>query len=196
MASQSSEASGSSTISKSNSLSSSKGLLVLIPDRIDVEEEARLYEEICDTPDYRSPERPMSPVGAPSVFSNDIWLADNSGESQAFAREVKVAGWSSVGDKLGGAYIVYDLAIHTKEGTVIHALKRYSAFAELHAKLRATLPSNYQRSVPPLPPKSPWSKFRPAFLEQRRQLLEHWISSVLLHPDVGGCKAVREWVME
>lgn len=47
----------------------------------------------------------MSPVGAPSVFSNDIWLADNSGESQAFAREVKVAGWSSVGDKLGGAYI-------------------------------------------------------------------------------------------
>ena len=35
---------------------------------------------------------------------------------------------------------VYDCAIKTKEGTVIHALKRYSAFAQLQARLRATLP--------------------------------------------------------
>ena len=35
---------------------------------------------------------------------------------------------------------VFDCAISTKEGTVIHVLKRYSAFAELHARLRASLP--------------------------------------------------------
>lgn len=41
----------------------------------------------------------------PSVFSNDIWLGDNSGASGLFAREVEIRGWTSVGDKLGGAYI-------------------------------------------------------------------------------------------
>jgi len=41
----------------------------------------------------------------PSVFSNDIWLSDNSGSSGLFAREVEIRGWTSVGDKLGGAYI-------------------------------------------------------------------------------------------
>ena len=43
--------------------------------------------------------------GPPSVFSNDIFLGDNSGESLAFARDVKISGWTSVGDQLGGAYI-------------------------------------------------------------------------------------------
>jgi hypothetical protein len=41
----------------------------------------------------------------PSVFSNDIWLGDNSGASSLFARQVEIRGWTSVGDKLGGAYI-------------------------------------------------------------------------------------------
>lgn len=41
----------------------------------------------------------------PSIFSNDIWLGDNSGASSLFAREVEIRGWTNVGDKLGGAYI-------------------------------------------------------------------------------------------
>lgn len=41
----------------------------------------------------------------PSVFSADIWLGDNSGSSSLFARGVEIRGWTSVGDKLGGAYI-------------------------------------------------------------------------------------------
>lgn len=52
-----------------------------------------------------SKQRPASPQGPPSVFSNDIYLGDNSGESLAFARDVRISGWTSVGDKLGGAYI-------------------------------------------------------------------------------------------
>jgi len=51
----------------------------------------------------------------PSVFSNDIWLGDNSGASSLFAREVEIRGWTSVGDKLGGAYIVYECVVRTKE---------------------------------------------------------------------------------
>jgi len=177
-----------------------KNLLVVIPDRIDVEEESRLYDELCDSADsdttfYRSPS-PRSPTQPASVFSNDIWLGDNSGESLAFARNVQIRGWTNVGDKRGGAYIVYDCAISTKEGTVIHCLKRYSAFAELYARLRGTLPPHQQRFIPTLPPKSPLAKFRPTFLDRRRRLLQHWLSAVLLHPDIGGCQVARDWVME
>jgi len=60
---------------------------------------------------FRNTERRTSslelakPNAPPSVFSNDIWLGDNSGASGLFAREVEIRGWTSVGDKLGGAYI-------------------------------------------------------------------------------------------
>ena len=112
---------------------------------------------------------------------------------------------------------VYDCAIKTKEGTVIHALKRYSAFAQLYARLRATLPvsicahiyssrmsdnhpvpsqRNQQPFIPSLPPKFPLAKFRPTFLDRRRRLLQYWLCAILLHPEIGGCEAVREWVMD
>jgi len=179
----------------------SKGLLVIIPNKIDIEEEARLYNEICNSADTATfdpsvLDSPQSPKGEPSIFSNDIWLGDNLGGSHAFARDVKVCGWTSVGDKRGGAYIVYDCAISVKEGTVIHVHKRYSAFAELHSRLRATLPSYQQCLIPTLPPKSPLAKFRPTFLERRRRLLQHWLSSIFLHPDIGSCQTVRDWLME
>lgn len=172
-----------------------KGLLVVLPDKIDIEEETRLYDELCDSPVDVPLQRQRSPLEAPSIFSRDIWLSDNSGESQAFARGVEVVGWTSVGDKRGGAYIVYDCAIKTKEGTIIHVHKRYSAFAELHARLCATLSESQRHYVPHLPPKYPLAKFRPTFLDHRRRLLQHWLSSVLLHPEIGGCQAVRDWVM-
>lgn len=40
-----------------------------------------------------------------TVFSRDIWLGDNSGESSGFARNVEIIGWTSVGDKRNGAYV-------------------------------------------------------------------------------------------
>ncbi|RPD58850.1 Phox-like protein [Lentinus tigrinus ALCF2SS1-6] len=182
---------------------SSKSLLVLIPDKIDIEEEARFYDDISastigqDNYPYGQPDSPpLSPHEAQSVFSRDIWLGDNCGESNAFARDVEIAGWTSVGDKREGAYVVYDCVIKTKEGTAIHALKRYSAFAQLYTRLRATLPSHQQPYIPALPPKYPFAKFRPTFLDRRRRLLQHWLAGILLHPEIGGCQAVREWVMD
>jgi hypothetical protein len=127
----------------------SNSLLEVIPkDAIDVEEESRLYDELCEVrkisshtpplspsqPFFSKPSPlviikeddgdnyngasdprhtralsaavpPRSPTLAPSVFSHDIWLGDNSGESSAFARQVEVRGWTNVGDKLGGAYV-------------------------------------------------------------------------------------------
>jgi hypothetical protein len=54
-----------------------------------------------------APARPLSPqsFGPPSVFSKDIWLGDNLGESLAFARDVEISGWTNVGDKPGGGYV-------------------------------------------------------------------------------------------
>jgi len=207
----------------------SKDLLVVLPnDAIDVEEEARLYDELRaatqfddDDENYlqvlkrrethisvnptsrrsslRSTERTTDSPGlgkrnvSPSIISNDIWLGDNSGASTLFAREVEIRGWTSVGDKLGGAYIVYECVVRTKEGTVIHAHKRYNAFEELFIALHRTLP---HRIIPLLPPKASLAKYRSTFLEKRRRMLQHWLSCVLLHPDLGGCQAVRSWLLE
>ncbi|KAJ7439769.1 Phox homologous domain-containing protein [Mycena latifolia] len=172
--------------------------LEILPNRIDVEEESRLYDDLVfdESPiEPRPPPRSYSPIAPPSVFSHDIWLGDNSGESAAFAREVKISGWTSVGDALGGAYVVYDCVMKTKEGTQIHAHKRYSDFAALELQLLRTLPRAHRAFVPELPPKAPLARYRSAFLARRRLALEHWLAAVLLHPDLGGCEAVRHWVM-
>ncbi|KAJ7792624.1 Phox-like protein [Mycena olivaceomarginata] len=201
-------------------LAHSTGRLEIIPTGIDVEAESRLYDDLVfdASPIEPRPKRPYSPVAPPSVFSNDIWLGDNCGESAAFAREVQISGWTSVGDAhgLGGAYVgafslvtmlqpflcphvapwpVYDCVIKTKEGTPIHAHKRYSDFVVLETELLRTLPRASRPSVPELPPKAPLARYRAAFLARRRRALEHWLAAVLLHPDVGGCEAVRRWVM-
>ncbi|TDL21902.1 Phox-like protein [Rickenella mellea] len=183
----------------------SKSLLIVIPnDRIDVEAESAFYDDFCldgvDSRSHlsrrRSRSAPPSPRDAPSVFSNDIWLGDNSGESNAFARDVTITGWTSVGDKRGSAYIVYDCSIRTAQNTTLHAHKRYSAFVQLYASLRRTLPQTLLSQIPPLPPKAALAKFRPTFLDRRRRMLQHWLSAVLLHPDIGGCQAVRDWVLD
>ncbi|KAF8838431.1 Phox-like protein [Paxillus ammoniavirescens] len=188
--------SSSGAASPSHPFRNTTGLLVVIPDTIDVAEESRFYDELCDDRDMRASRVsvPRSPQGPPSIFSRDIWLEDNSGESHSFARDVKISGWTNVGDKLGGAYVVYDCVIRTKEGTTIHAHKRYSAFVELYQALRQSLPRHQQHFVPALPPKSPLARYRPVFLDRRRRQLQYWLSAVLLHPEIGACQAVRFWV--
>ncbi|KDQ11899.1 hypothetical protein BOTBODRAFT_34977 [Botryobasidium botryosum FD-172 SS1] len=177
-----------------------------------ITEESQLYDEFpsddestpVTPPAMGRPSKPVrrkshhsrASVDSRSVFSNDIFLSNNLGESRAFARRVTVPGWTSVGDKLGAAYIVYDCAIVTKDGTTIHALKRYSAFEQLHTSLMLSLPRYLLPQIPRLPPKSALSRYRPSFLARRRRNLEQWLSAILLHPEVGASKAVRVWLME
>ncbi|KAF8578206.1 Phox-like protein, partial [Ramaria rubella] len=174
-----------------------KGLLVIIPqDKVDVEEESAFYDEFDQQGFGASVPRGRSPtLDSRSLISGDIWLGDCAGESTGFTRDVRIGGWTSVGDKLGGAYVVYDCAVLTKEGTTFHMLKRYSDFEQLYVSLRRTLPHALLHNIPSLPPKSPLARYRPTFLERRRRRLQHWLATVLLHPDVGGCQAVRHWVM-
>ncbi|KAJ7301102.1 hypothetical protein DFH08DRAFT_795292 [Mycena albidolilacea] len=130
-----------------------------------------------------------TPPSRRRACSADIWLGDNCGESAASAREVQISGWTNVGDAhgLGGAYVVYDYVIKTKEGTPIHAHKRYSDFLVLETELLRTLPRASRPYLPELPPMAPLARYRAAFLAV--------LAAVLLHPDVGGCEAVRRWVM-
>lgn len=58
------------------------------------------------TPTGSRGNRSSSPEVTPSLFSREsIWLQDHSGESAAFAQDVEISGWTSVGDKKGGAYV-------------------------------------------------------------------------------------------
>ena len=64
----------------------------------------------------------MAAARPQSVFSADIYLSDNTGHAPtlAFAQDVRVAGWTTVGDGAGrkngsGAYVIYDCVIKTKE---------------------------------------------------------------------------------
>ncbi|TEB26102.1 hypothetical protein FA13DRAFT_1737757 [Coprinellus micaceus] len=185
---------------------------------IDIEEEARLYDELCEA--YESEARTFDtesrtsyarrPNVPESTFSADIFLADNTGLG-CFAKDATISGWTTVaGDKVpqaslekgnsmknigAGAYVVYDCVITTKEGTTFHTLKRYTAFEELDHALRLTVPRTLRPAIPKLPPKAPFAKFRPAFLDRRRQHLQFWLARVLLHPEIGKTEVVKRWVV-
>jgi hypothetical protein len=64
-----------------------------------------LQDPVSEASAAHTRKRPISPNGPPSVFSNDIYFSDNSREDLTFAHDVKISGWTSVGDKLEGAYI-------------------------------------------------------------------------------------------
>lgn len=95
----------------------------------------------------------------------------------------------------------------------IHSVfKRYSDFEKLRKSLLYSLPRDQRVHIQSLPPKSPlgmpcslfaiWSpdrhpaRYRPVFLDKRRRLLQEWLCRVLLHPDIGGYKACRQWIMD
>jgi hypothetical protein len=52
--------------------------------------------------------------------------------------------------------------------------KRYSEFDDFRSQLVLSFP-NFEAAVPPLPPKSVISKFRPKFLEKRRAGLQYFL---------------------
>ncbi|KXN82024.1 hypothetical protein AN958_03297 [Leucoagaricus sp. SymC.cos] len=147
-------------------------------------------------------------------FARDVsitgWtsVGDAPPASAGVKKSLKAAAHGS-----GSAYIVYDCMITTKEAcplrlaidslshnheqsTTIHILRRYTSFVELDDTLRRTLPQHLVPSIPPLPPKNPLARFRPAFLDRRRRLLQYWLANILLHPEIGGVDAVKKWVIE
>ena len=73
---------------------------------------------------------------------------------------------------------------------VIHLLSSFSL-----PRLFRLFQRHLVLSIPPLPPKNPLSRFRPAFLDRRRRLLQYWLANILLHPEIGGVDVVKKWVI-
>ncbi|KZP01779.1 hypothetical protein CALVIDRAFT_559575 [Calocera viscosa TUFC12733] len=202
------------TITVDHPFANAHGLLQ-VDRRIDVEEEEQFWEEFPSEDEFFDPQLPSSNRSTRSRSTvASLRLADNSQEDTgSFSRNVSIPGWSFVGDKVGAAYVVFDCAIQTKEGTTIHILKRYSAFLHLLQELEKAVPvstivklpnSNVSLTgtqelkavLPAFPPKNTFAKYRPAFLEKRRRRLQSWLAAVLLHPTLGGLPQVRTWVIE
>lgn len=93
--------------------------------------------------------------------------------------------------------------------------KRYSEFDDFRSQLIQSFP-NFEAAVPPLPPKSVISKFRPQFLEKRRAGLQYFLkyyspniifathrlltdgrslsSCILLNPEFSGSPVLKDFL--
>jgi len=92
-----------------------------------------------------------------------------------------------------GAFVVWNVEVETLEGGSFIIRKRYSEFEKLYEKLLVTFP-NSKAAMPPLPPKSVISKFRPRFLEQRRLGLVYFLNCILLNPEFSGSPILKEFL--
>ena len=72
--------------------------------------------------------------------------------------------------------------------------KRYSEFEDLRYRLVEAFPQSTKKSLPPLPPKSLIYKFRPQFLEKRRQGLSYFLTCVMLNPEYAGSDVVKDFI--
>ncbi|KAL6159913.1 hypothetical protein ACJQWK_06105 [Exserohilum turcicum] len=92
-----------------------------------------------------------------------------------------------------GAYVVWNCTVETLHGGPMKIRKRYSEFDELHAKLLQTFPLA-AGSLPQFPPKSVISRFRPRFLERRKQALSYFLNCVLLNPEFAGSPLLNDFL--
>ncbi|GAA5873864.1 hypothetical protein JCM16303_002614 [Sporobolomyces ruberrimus] len=120
-------------------------------------------------------------------------------DNKIFVKQISIPAYHAVGSE-GSGFVVFDIEIQTlptssSQGTLIRAHKRYSAFVRLRADLIAEYP-RLRRAIPRLPPKSSLAKYRPSFLDKRRQNLAFWLGNVLLHPVLGGSQIARAWVLD
>lgn len=92
-----------------------------------------------------------------------------------------------------GAYVVWHCTVDMLDGGQMKIRKRYSEFDKLRRGLVETFPQSAE-SMPQLPPKSIISRFRPRFLEKRREGLAYFLNSVMLHPEFAGSPVLKEFV--
>ncbi|KAJ4992074.1 px domain-containing protein [Stagonosporopsis vannaccii] len=92
-----------------------------------------------------------------------------------------------------GQYVVWNCTVETLDGGPMKIRKRYSEFEDLHRKLIKTFP-HAVGSMPQFPPKSVVSRFRPRFLERRKQGLSYFLNCVLLNPEFAGSPVLKEFL--
>ncbi|EHY53841.1 hypothetical protein HRR83_004485 [Exophiala dermatitidis] len=93
-----------------------------------------------------------------------------------------------------GAYVVWNCKVQTLDGGPMTIRKRYSEFDELRRKLIKAFPQSNKTTLPPLPPKSAIYKFRPKFLEKRREGLAYFLNCIMLNPEYAGSTIVKDFI--
>ncbi|KAF1959055.1 Phox-like protein [Byssothecium circinans] len=114
-----------------------------------------------------------------------------------WAKHVRIDDYVIVGNStapaFGAAYVVFNVTVETLDGGPMKIIKRYSEFDDLREKLVKSFP-HAAASMPPLPPKSVVSRFRPRFLERRRVGLAYFLNCVLLNPEFAGSPVLKEFL--
>lgn len=112
-----------------------------------------------------------------------------------WAKSVTVDDYVIVGGAAPGvgSYVVWNCTVETLDGGPMKIIKRYSEFDELRRRLVKTFP-HAQGAIPPLPPKSIISKFRPRFLEKRHAGLSYFLNCILLNPEFAGSPVLKEFL--
>ncbi|KAF2835478.1 PX-domain-containing protein [Patellaria atrata CBS 101060] len=132
--------------------------------------------------------------------SNPIRLEDHTDDTSeqtkaCWARHVTIDDYVIIsGNAPGvGAYVVWNCTVETLDGGPLKIRKRYSEFDRLRSNLIKTFP-HATGSLPPLPPKSVISRFRPRFLERRKSGLFYFLNCVLLNPEFAGSPVLKEFL--
>ncbi|RDL33127.1 Phox-like protein [Venustampulla echinocandica] len=148
----------------------------------------------------QSHQRSVSNISIESIPRGAITLQDNTdGEDvknkACWAKSVYIEGHVVVnGNRTGiGSFVVWNINVETLRGGTMRIRKRYSEFDDLRYRLLKTFP-NSEAAMPPLPPKSVISKFRPKFLETRRAGLQYFLNCILLNPEFSGSPALKEFL--
>lgn len=145
----------------------------------------------------QSHQRRISNISVETIADGAITLQDNTdGEDTknkaCWAKNVYIEDFIIINESRTniGAFVTWNITVETlqvstqpalvprwrltRQGGSLRVRKRYSEFDDLKERLLQTFP-NSRASMPPLPPKSLISKFRPKFLENRRAGLQYFL---------------------
>ena len=130
---------------------------------------------------------------------NPILLEDRSEETHeatqfCWAKSVHIDDYTILTGPSGiGAYVVWHCTVSTLKGGDLELRKRYSEFDQLRADIIRSFPLA-EAMIPQLPRKSVVSRFRPKFLESRKQGLNHFLNCILLNPEFAASPVLKDFI--
>ncbi|KAF8543415.1 Phox homologous domain-containing protein [Trichophaea hybrida] len=149
----------------------------------------------ADSYDYGDGLEVLQPV---PITLEDHTVTPGENSPGLWARSAQVVDYTIIsGSRTSlkkGAFVSWNCVIQTFEGAQFTVRKRYASFFLLHSQLKMSFPRSAQY-LPNLPPKSLISKFRPKFLESRRQGLSYFLSCILLNPEFAGSPLVKDFLL-
>ncbi|KAM0335415.1 hypothetical protein ACHAQA_000460 [Verticillium albo-atrum] len=134
------------------------------------------------------------PAGAITMQDHEVSDPDHRNKA-CWAKSVEIVDHVVINGSATniGAFVVWNIRVETLRGSFMNIRKRYSEFDDLREKLMITFP-HFEAAVPPLPPKSVISKFRPRFLDKRRQGLQYFLNCIMLNPEFSGSPVLKDFL--